>query len=304
MNSLTTVVSIATVFTLTLAFASLGELTSQRAGAVNVSVEAMMLAGAFASIYVAGRTGNGLASLLAGSAAGLAVGFVQAILSHYWSANQFVVGLALNILVLGVTSFLLERVDIVSFTPTPTIIPGLSSIPVVGKAFFERPWPAYLIAPLAAWIYWLLHRSRWGLEVRSVGEDAEAAELASLAVGRRRRQAVVLCGFCSGLGGAHLAIADVGTFTQNMTAGTGYLVIAAVLFGRWRMPSVLGACALFGASLSLRVALPALGHEITPELLIALPYLLALAALVAFSRTDRQPGSLARPFTPSSRIAR
>ena len=292
------------MFTITLGFATLGELVSQRAGAVNVSVEAMILAGAFVSIYFVGLTGNSLVSLLAGSAAGVAVSVVQATLSHYWSANQFVVGLALNILLLGLTNFLLERTNVIAYAPSPTSIPILSSIPAIGRAFFARPWPSYLIVPLGLWVYWLLHRSRWGLEVRAVGEDPEAAELASLAVGRRRRQAIVLSGLCSGIAGAHLAIADVGSFTQNMSAGTGYLVIAAVLFGQWEMRGVLSACALFGTSQAFRLALPALGYTINPDLLIALPFLLALTALAAFSRTERQPGSLGKPFSASSRIAR
>jgi ABC-type uncharacterized transport system permease subunit len=302
-GALTTLLASATVFTITLAFAALGELISERAGAVNVSVEAMMLGSAFAATVVAEHVG-GVLGVLAGIGAGVLVAAVQAALSHYWRADQFVIGLALNILVLGLTSFFLEKVTITPKSPSLWAIPLLHDLPLVGDSLFTRSWLSYLIIPVVPLAWLLLFRTRWGVQARSVGEDSAAAELAGVRVGRRRRQAVLICGVGAGLAGAHLALGDVGTFTQNMTAGTGYIVIAAVLFGGWSIQGALYGCALFGTTQALRLALPAFGVDITTELLIAAPYLLALAALILVRRRGRQPDCLGRPFvalTPAAR---
>jgi ABC-type uncharacterized transport system permease subunit len=303
MDALTTLLASATVFTITLAFGALGELISQRAGAVNVSVEAMMLGSAFAATVVAQRVG-GVVGLLAGIGAGVLVAAVQAALSHYWRADQFVIGLALNILVLGLTSFFLEKVTMKPQTPTLWAVPLLHQLPVVGESLFTRSWISYLIIPVVPLSWLLLFRTRWGLQARSVGEDSASAELAGVRVGRRRREAVLICGIGAGMAGAHLALGDVGTFTQNMTAGTGFIVIAAVLFGGWSIRGTLYGCVLFGMAQALRLALPAFGIDITPDFLISAPYLLALTALFVVRRRGRQPECLGRPFvavTPSAR---
>ena len=303
MDAATTLLATAAIFTVTLLYAAMGELVSQRAGAVNVSVEGMMLGSAFLATVVAQRS-NVMVGVLGGVAAGLVVAAAQALLSHYWKADQFVIGLSLNILVLGLTSFLQEKVTIRPKTPGRWKLPLLHEVPVLGDSLFSRSWLSYLLLPVVPIVWFSLYRTRWGLQIRSVGDDAESAELAGVPVGRRRRQAVLVAGLGAGLAGAHLALADVGTFTQNMTAGTGFIVIAAVLFGSWRVSGVVYGCALFGTTESLRLALPAFGVSLTPELLIVAPYLLALATLLTLRRRSRQPGCLGRPFfalAPSAR---
>jgi ABC-type uncharacterized transport system permease subunit len=137
-----------------------------------------------------------------------------------------------------------------------------------------------------------MERSRWGLELRAVGENPQAADVTGIKVNMRRRQALLWCGALAGLGGAYLAVGEVGSFNQNMTAGRGYLVIAAVIFGGWRLGRTLVGCAVFGLADALRLALPALGVTLNSQLLIAAPYLLALLAMLSFRTGSRAPRAL------------
>ncbi|GAA2554717.1 ABC transporter permease [Winogradskya consettensis] len=258
-----------------LAFAACGEYLAERAGTLNISVEAMMLGAAFGAVAVAGLTGSGLAGLLAGILIGALIGLVHGVLAHGLTVNTFVVGLVLNALVLGLTSYLIA-------TATP-----LSRPP-------ER-WPLLSLLVIIPSTWWLVDRSRWGLELRAAGENPQAAAMTGIRVNLRRRQALLWCGALSGLGGAYLAVGEVGSFNQNMTAGRGYLVIAAVIFGGWRLARTLVGCALFGLADALRLALPALGVTVNSQLLISAPYLLALLAMLLFASRHNQPHALGRP---------
>lgn len=282
-----------------LAFAALGEYVAERAGTLNISVEGMMLGGAFTAVAGANLTGSPALGLLAGVAAGLAVALAQALFSHALTVNPYVVGLTLNVFVLGLTSFLAESVRDEPRQVDLVPVPWLADLPVLGPGLFAHRWPAYLLVVLVPLAWWLVRRTRWGLEARAAGENPQAADVAGVPVNRRRRQALLVCGALSGLGGAYLAVGEVGLFNPNMTAGRGYLVIAAVIFGGWTLRGALAGCLLFGAADALRLALPALGFDLTPQLLIASPYLLALLALTLFARGRgrRGPAALGVPFT-------
>ncbi|EFC84317.1 ABC transporter permease, partial [Parafrankia sp. EUN1f] len=154
----------------------------------------------------------------------------------------------------------------------------------------------YLLLGLVPLTWWLVERTRWGLELRAVGENPQGADVTGIAVNLRRRQALLWCGLFAGLGGAHLAVGAVGSFNDNMTAGRGYLVIAAVIFGAWRLRGTIVGVALFGLADALRLALPAVGVQINSQLLIVAPYLLALLAMVLVLRRTRQPMALGTPF--------
>jgi simple sugar transport system permease protein len=283
-----------------LAFAACGEYLAERAGTLNISVEAMMLGGAFASIAVASATGSATVGLLAGLLVGLIVAFVHANLSHRIEINTFVVGLALNALVLGLTSFLIATSTFTSHQVGQLSIPGLRDIPVIGPPLFTERWPVYLLIGIIPFTWWLVERSRWGLELRAVGENPQAADVTGIHVNKRRRQALLWCGLLSGLGGAYLAVGEVGSFNQNMTAGRGYIVIAAVIFGAWRLGRTMLGCVLFGLADAMRLALPALGVTLNDEFLIAVPYLLALLAMLVFATQHREPRSLGQPFERGS----
>lgn len=300
LDSTTTILSSGVRLTVPLAFAACGEYLAQRAGAMNISVEAMMLGAAFTSIATASATGSATAGLVVGMLTGLVLGFVHGNLSHRAQINTFVVGLVLNALVLGLTSYLITTQQFASHQVGMLSIPLLRDIPLIGEPLFTGRWPAYLLILLVPLTWWLVTRSRWGLELRAVGQNPQAADVAGIKVNLRRRQALLWCGAMSGLGGAYLAVGEVGSFNQNMTAGRGYIVIAAVIFGAWRLGRTLVGCMVFGLSDAMRLALPALGVTLNPQLLVAAPYLLALLAMLLFATQHREPAALGRPFQRGS----
>ncbi len=295
-SDITTILSSSVRLSVPLAFAACGEFVAERAGTLNISVEGMMLAGAFAGVWGASATGSVGLGMLIGVGAGLVLGFMQANLSHRLTANPFVVGLTLNVLTLGLTSYLFATMKLTPHQAGIWSIPVLKEIPIIGKPLFVERWPAFLLYPLIPFIAWLVYRSRFGLEVRAVGERPEAADVSGIEVNKRRRQAIYLCGALAGLGGCYLAVGEVGLFNQGMTAGRGFIVIAAVIFGGWTLRGTLLGCLLFGGADALRLALPPLGVVLTPELLIAAPYLLAFFAMLFFAKRSRQPAALAKPF--------
>jgi general nucleoside transport system permease protein len=295
-GDVSTILSSAVRLSVPLAFAATGEYVAERAGTLNISVEAMMLAGAFFGVWGTSATGSVGFGLLIGVGAGLVVGIVQANLSHRLTANPFVVGLTLNVLVVGLTSYLFQSWKITPHQAGIYTVPVLNHIPVVGKPLFEERWPAFILIVLVPFVWWLVQRSRFGLEVRAVGERPEAADVSGIEVDKRRRQSVYFCGAMAGMGGAYLAVAEVGLFNQNMTAGRGFIAIAAVIFGGWTLRGTILGCFLFGGADALRLALPSLGVVITPELLIAAPYILAIVAMLFFARRSRQPAALGQPF--------
>jgi general nucleoside transport system permease protein len=296
MDSVTTILASAIRLTGPLAFAGCGEQVAERSGTLNISIEAMMLAGAFFGVLGTSVFGSVVGGLLLGMVAGLVVSVIHANFSHRLNANTFVVGLTLNVLLLGLTSFLLETIDLEPKQAGRIEIPVLKEIPVIGEPLFVNRWPIYLLIPVIPLSWWLVRRTRWGLEVRASGEDPQAADVTGIDVNKRRRQSLYYCGLLSGLGGAYLSVAEVGLFNQNMTAGRGFIVNAAVIFGGWTLSGTLAGCFLFGAADAMRLALPALGYKITPQLLIVAPYLLAILAMLFFANRNRKPAALAVPF--------
>ncbi|MEU4833642.1 ABC transporter permease [Streptosporangium sp. NPDC023615] len=299
-EDISTILSSGIRLTVPLAFAACGEYLAERAGAMNISLEAMMLSAAFGSIAVASATGSATTGLVAGVVIGLVIGFVHGNLSHRLAINTFVVGLVLNALVLGLTSFLITISSFDSHQVAQVSIPWLRDIPLIGAPLFVERWPVYLLIVIIPLTWWLVERSRWGLELRAVGEQPQAADVTGIRVNLRRRQALLWCGALAGLGGAYLAVGEVGSFNQNMTAGRGYIVIAAVIFGAWRLGRTLLGCVLFGLADAMRLALPALGLTLNSQLLVVAPYLLALLAMLFFANQHREPRALGQPFARGS----
>lgn len=290
-----TILSSALRLTAPLAFAACGEYLAERAGTLNISVEGMMLSGAFGAIAIGSTTGSATTGLVAGALIGLLVGWVHGNLSHRIQINTFVVGLVINALALGLTSYLLQLSDFTGTQVGQVDIPLLSDIPLLGALFSQR-WPLYLLLLVVPLTWFLVNRTRWGLELRAVGENPQAADVSGIKVNLRRRQALLYCGLLSGLGGAFLSVGLVGSFNNNMTAGRGFIVIAAVIFGAWRLKGTMLGCLLFGAADAMRLALPSLGLEINPQLLVAAPYLLALTVMVVVAQSQREPRALGTPF--------
>lgn len=275
-----------------LIFAASGELVSERAGVMNIGLEGMMLTGAFFGFYGAYLTGNEVVALAFAVIAGSLLAAVMAVLAIHARADQIVVGLGLNILALGVTSFLFRRIfsgnQLLLDVSSHFAIPGLSRLPFLGEAFFRQPTLVYLGPVVIGGVWLLLHRTTWGFSIRAAGEDPEAADAAGSDPTRVRWAGTLVAGALAGVGGAFLSTSS-GVFIEGMTAGRGYLALAAVIFGRWRPLGVLAACLVFGAADALQLRLqsqPFVPHEVW--LALSLVGLLYLARCLATGRVARR----------------
>lgn len=278
------------------AFAGTGEWVAERAGTLNISVEGMLLAGAFGAAWGTSASGNTGVGLATGCAGGLLIALVHANLAHRLTANQFVVGLALNVLAIGLTAFLATELELGPARAGVVEVPLLSGVPLVGDALFARPWPAYAAYALVPLAWWLVYRTRWGLEVRAVGVDPQAADVSGVHVNARRRQAIVLCGLMCGFGGSFYVLGQVGLFQTNMIGGRGFIAIAAVIFGGWTLRGTIIGCVLFGFVEAMTITTSAKGYTIDPFVLDAAPYVVALTVVLMFAARVRQPRALAQPF--------
>lgn len=280
-----------------LAFAALGELVAEKAGTINLSVEGSLLAGGFGGVVVYDMTGSTWLGLLGAGVCGLSVGAIQANMSHRLTADQFVVGITANILVLGLVGFLNGVLDPMARRANIFEIPVLSDLPLFGPALFGQTWPTYLLYPLVPLTWWVLYKSRWGLEVRAVGENPQAADVSGIDVNKRRRQAIYYGAILAGLGGGFLVLGQVGSFDTGMVGGRGFIAIAAVYFGGWRLMGTLVGVFLFGLADAFRLAAPVLGYQLNAHLMAAFPYLLTLVVMYFVTKEFRQPAALSRPFT-------
>lgn len=279
-----------------LAFAALGELVAEKAGTINISVEGSLLAGAFSGAVAYDMTGSTWVGLFAGMLGGFLVGLIQANMSHRLSADQFVVGITANVLVVGMVGFLNGIIDPMTRRASVLEIPILSDIPLIGPALFGQTWPTYLLYPLVPLTWWVLYRSRWGLEVRAVGENPQAADVSGIDVNKRRRQAIYYGAILAGLGGAFLVLGQVGSFDTGMVGGRGFIAIAAVYFGGWTLIGTLLGSLLFGFADAFRLTLPVLGYRLNAHMMAALPYVLTLLVMYYITKEFRQPAALSRPF--------
>ncbi|MFD5625571.1 MULTISPECIES: ABC transporter permease [unclassified Streptomyces] len=285
-----------------LLLASSGELLSERAGVLNLSVEGMMLTGAFAGAAGALASGSASVGVLTALTAGLLFAALQAVLSVTLRADQIVTGITANALALGATTYG-SRVlfgdtaaeSVPGFEPIP--LPGLHRIPVLGPALFEQTALGYAAFAIAAALaFGFGRRTGWGLALDAVGEDATAADRCGLPVRTIRYAAVLATGAVSGLAGAQLALSEVHSFSDNITGGIGYLAVVAVIAGRWRAWPTLVACLFFGVAQSLQFAAPTLGLHLSAPLLTTLPYVFALLAVSGLVGRSRAPSGLTVPF--------
>lgn len=282
-----------------LALAALGEAVTERSGVLNIGLEGSIIAGALGGALGALAFGSGSAGVVAGAAAGAAVALVFAAFSVGLGTDQIITGTAITVGGLGLTGAIYQArfgatgtaLTLPTLAPAP--IPILSQIPLIGDALFRQAWTAYLAYLLAGALWWFLFRTAWGLELRAVGEAPAAAEAAGVRVRMVRFWATLFGGTLAGLAGAHLALAHAGTFSENMSAGRGFIAIAVVVLGRWNPLLVLVAALFFGAASALPFLLQALGLDLPYQLFLALPYVLTLAALAGWVGRARAPAALA-----------
>lgn len=294
--TLVQLLAIAVAFSAPLVFAAMGELISERAGVINIQLEGMMLVGAFAAAWAASASGSFYTGFLCGALAGLALAALHGLLCFVFNAEQVVSGIVLNILALGLTTFALKPVfgaGAAASAPTLTKlpVPYLSELPVVGPVLFNQNLMVYASYALVLLTSFALMRTTWGLALRAVGEAPAAAISLGVNVRRTRWVAVLICGALAGIGGAQLTLAGLGTFTQNVTAGRGFVAIAAVVFGRWMPGPTLFAVLLFTLTEALQVRAQLLGINVPYQFLVMAPYAITVAA-IAFARGGRAPASL------------
>jgi general nucleoside transport system permease protein len=277
-------------------YAALGETLAERAGVINLGTEGSMLTGALAAYAVTAQSGNPWLGVLAGAAAGGALAAVHAVLVLGRGANQLATGFVVLFLGLGVTSLFGAAYvgrSITAFRHYP--VPLLSEIPVVGPVLFDHDPLTYVSYLLAPAMWWLLYRSRWGLLVRGAGERPEALRAYGHSPQAVRYLAVVAGGLLAGVGGAHLATGYANAWFENMTAGRGFIALAAVIFGGWRPWGALAGALLFGFSTALAQRLPAFS-ESTAVLFQALPYVLTLVVVAGVIGRSRPPAAIGVPY--------
>jgi general nucleoside transport system permease protein len=288
-------------FATPLIFAALGGLLCERSGVINIGLEGMMLMGAFFGIFGADLTGSWLLGCLIGMASGGALAVIHAVLSVSFRADQVVSGFGINFLALGVTGYVFVAHYGDQGTPgdvprVPTLsLPGIEDLGFFGGAIGNANLLTWLALLLVVLVTVFLFRTPRGLRLRSVGEKPRAAETVGVSVIRTRYVAVIVSGFLAALGGAYLSIGFLGSFTENMTAGRGYIALAAVIFGAWRPFGALVAALLFGFSSALAQRLPEFS-ESTAVLFQALPYVLTLIVVAGVVGRSRPPASIGIPY--------
>jgi simple sugar transport system permease protein len=289
-----------------LAFAALGGLFSERSGVLNIGLEGMLLSGAFASAAGAFFTGNVWLGILSAILVGGLVGLLHAYLCVTLRVDQLVSGLAINLTAAGLTSFW-SRVLFSSgqAQQLPGIqiigIPGFKNIPIIGNLLFNQDPLIYLLFLLIPLSTYVLFRTSLGLSLRAVGEYPRAADTAGVSVTRVRYVAVTLSGCLAGLGGAYLTLVHVKFFVEDISAGKGFIALAALIFGRWHPVSTALACLLFGATEALQLRIQAFNLNIPYQFLVMLPYVIALLALVGLAGKSTPPAALGVPYIPESR---
>ncbi|HEX8353521.1 MAG TPA: ABC transporter permease [Pyrinomonadaceae bacterium] len=271
-----------------LLLAALGGMFSERSGVINIALEGLMLAGAFTAASVTWYAGDPWVGLLAAVAASAAVAGVHAVACIRYRADQVVSGTAINILMTGVPA-LLSGAFFLSSGSTPQI-PREQLIPLTPVVI------AFLLVPVT---YYVLYYTPYGLRLRAVGENPEAADAAGVSVKLLRYTAVLLSGALAGIGGAYLSIGQSSLFTRNMSAGRGFIALAALIFGKWRPVQTMLACLLFGFTEAVAIQLQGVhfgGEEIPTQFVQIIPYVLTIVVLAGFIGTSRAPRALGIPY--------
>jgi simple sugar transport system permease protein len=284
-----------------LLLASLGETFGQRSGVLNLGVDGIMLLGAFGGYYTVLKTDNVWLGLVAGIGIGILLGLLSAVISVTLKAEQGISGIGVYLFGLGMSDLLFQK-----FVGTPVPInkfpkidiPGLSDIPILGDILFRHSvivYLAFLAVPVSMWV---INRTTFGMNIRAVGENPEAADSLGVSVSAIRYATVIIGGTLAGIAGAALAI-DLGIFQQNLTNAQGFIAIALVYFGAWRPVGVMAGALLYGFVNSLVLQLKTL--DIIPKdwsnFAAMAPAIITILALVLVARRFRQPAALTKPFT-------
>ncbi|MCI0486770.1 MAG: ABC transporter permease [Blastocatellia bacterium] len=287
-----------------LILAALGGMYSERGGIINIALEGIMLAGAFTAAAVTVFTANPWIGLIAAVAAGVLVSLIHAVASIEFKADQVVVGMAINILFIGVPA-LVSGALFESTGSTPPLpreqtlpdwnIPLIGSIPVLREILSGHKPIVYMALAMVPLSYYILFRTRFGLRLRAVGENPEAADTAGVSVRGMRYAGVLLSGALAGLGGAYLSIGQNSLFTRNMTAGRGFIALAALIFGKWHPVGAFLACLLFGVADAISIRMQGV-VPVPVQVIQIIPYVLTLVVLAGFIGRATPPRAIGTPY--------
>ncbi len=287
--------------------ASLGCMFTARVGIINFAMEGIMLISAFAGYYGTYLFGNPVIGVLFGMAGGVLIALILGYTSITAGVDQVVAGTGINILALGLSGYLLNSVfgrggkpsGVIGFKPLE--IPVLKEIPFIGEVFFNQISLIYLMYILVPLCWYIIFRTPYGLNIRAIGENPQAADSVGVSVNRTKYSAVILSGILGGLGGACLSIGNLSIFMENMVAGRGFLAWATVTVGKWNPFGIFGAAIFFGAADALQMRLQVMGINIPHQFLMMIPYVLTMLILAGVVGKTVAPASMGRPYKKESR---
>ena len=280
-------------------FASIGEMFGQRSGVLNLGVDGIMLMGAFFSFYVVLTTGSLVLGVVVALIVGAVLGLAMAFISVTLKAEQGISGIGLYLFGLGMSELLFQK-----WVGTPQAVSGfprlhipiLSELPVIGDIFFNHNllvYVAFALVPISAYV---LNRTPFGLAIRAVGQNPQAADAMGINVNRVRYATVIIGGVLASMAGASLSIALLNVFQQNITGGLGFIAVALVYFGRWKPYGILVGALLFSFVNALQLQVSAVGIEIPTEFAVMAPYVITIMALAFAARQIEKPDALTKPF--------
>ncbi|MEU4608484.1 ABC transporter permease [Kribbella sp. NPDC023972] len=290
-------------FATPLILGALAGVLCERAGVINIAIEGQFLVGAFTAAVVASTTNSAAAALIAAAATGVAMAWLLAVFSIKYLVNQVVLGVVLVVFASGITGYLFDQFlqEDAERLNTPSVlsavkIPGLGDIPFIGQILFNQTVLVYLTYLAVAVVTFVLFQTRWGLRVRAVGEHPKAADTVGIKVKRVRYSAVLWAGVLAGLGGAFFTVGYAGSFSKEMTAGNGFIALAALIMGRWHPIGAMVAALFFGFATQLQSQLQIIQTPIPGELLLMAPYLATIIAVAGLVGRVRAPKADGEPY--------
>jgi simple sugar transport system permease protein len=301
MTTIVTWLTMSIRMSIPLLFPSLGGLISQKAGVFNFGLEGMMLCGAYFGYYGSYVTGSPWIGLLLGMVSGGLLGLLLAFTSIHLRVSQLVTGLGIGVFSLGITGYLFRLIGISTATSAATLFSNvnfgeLSSIPIFGEIFLSHNWMVYAGFVLVILIAWFFFHTTPGLNFRAVGENPQVADTAGVNVIVNRYLAVVVSGILASMGGAFLTLTQTAYFTENISAGRGWIAISAIVLGKFNPWGVLLACLLFGAADAAQMQIQVMNLGIPYQFLLMTPYILAMLAMVGFVGKVRSPAAMGKPY--------
>lgn len=293
----------ALIFAVPLIFGALSGVVCERSGIINLAIEAQLLVGAFAGVLVGSIVGTPWVGLLAAPVAGVGVAALLALFTITYRVNHIIVGIVLNVLAIGLTSFLFSTLltgnggQLNQALLLPNLpIPLLADVPVIGPVFFDQNILVYLVYVIVVLLQVLLFRSRWGLRTRAVGEHPAAADTVGIKVNALRWRNTLLGGALAGLGGAMFTIGLGLAFSKNMVAGNGYIALAAMILGGWSPRGAVAAAALFGFATNVGFTMQSVGSPVPTEFVLMIPYVVTILAVAGFVKAVRPPAAEGDPY--------